>query len=100
MDCLDEIDDWRNGEIVAIQAEKVKVHFTGFSSNYDLWIEKGSERLLKQWTHGKELKLNNRIDVLDSVPEASKSKRKPKWGKARVIAKANRGGKEEVLVHF
>lgn len=43
------------------------MHYTGFPTQKDEWIEKNSSRLQKQWKFGQEFKLFNRIDVfLDS----------------------------------
>ena len=75
LDCVDEMGQWLNAEVVAMRVGFVKVHFSGYSAKYDVWIEQDSVRLQKQWTHGKELKLNNRIDVLD---------KHKKWYEARV----------------
>ena len=53
-----------------------KVHFTGWSSKYDEWIEENSDRIVKQWKRGAPLLLNNRLDVRDI---------KGKWLEAQVI---------------
>ena len=67
VDCLDEVDKWRNAVIRAVENDKVLVHYTGWSDKYDAWIPFSSERILHQWTVGEELRVNNRLDVLDTL---------------------------------
>jgi len=86
VDCRDSVNKWLNAEIIA----EIRVHYTGWSNKYDEWIEKDSERILKQcklirglWvcmsfigTKGKKFRLNNRIDANDE---------NGKWLEARVV---------------
>jgi len=73
-----------------LRNNEIRVHYTGWSNKYDEWIEKDSERILKQcklirglWvcmsfigTKGKKFRLNNRIDANDE---------NGKWLEARVV---------------
>lgn len=76
IDCLDERGQWLNAEIIEINSNKLKVHYCGFSKNFDEWINEDSNRIQKQWRHGQEFRLNNRIDVIDTYNY---------WKEARII---------------
>eukprot|EP00347_Sterkiella_histriomuscorum_P002114 403369422 len=79
VDCLDTMNKWLNAEIVAKRGNMVKIHFTGWSYNYDDWLDQTSHRLLKQWSRLKpitSLKLFNRLDVRDV---------KGKWLEANIV---------------
>jgi hypothetical protein len=41
VDCLDSVSKWCNAEVMQIDQTKTRlfVHYTGFSSKYDEWIE-------------------------------------------------------------
>ena len=90
IDCLDTCKKWLGGVIIEISPTQYKVHYQGFSDQYDEWIEKDSDRILKQFSPGdpfSELLVNNRIDVLDISDKKSKSGKKAvhKWREARVL---------------
>lgn len=76
VDVLDEMKKWRNGEVLAIMGTSVKVHFSGYSEQYDDWVDTKSGKIIKQWKPGAKFKLNNRLDVLDECGN---------WLEARVI---------------
>ena len=86
VDCLDTVKKWCNAEVREVDAanQKVFVHFTGFVAKYDEWISYANQndddaslkqqneenqplRILKQWRRGMKFKINNRIDVLDTM---------------------------------
>ena len=66
VDCLDETGAWLNAEVVELAPNKVKVHFSNYSSKFDIWVDENSDKILKQWRHGQNFVINNRVDVLDS----------------------------------
>lgn len=39
IDCLDSVGKWCNGEIIDKKPSMIKVHFTGWSTHYDEWID-------------------------------------------------------------
>ena len=59
------MNQWINAEVITRKNNMIKVHFTGYHEKYDDWLNQFSEKLQPQWTYGKELMMNNRIDVLD-----------------------------------
>lgn len=65
----------------------VKVHFTGWPIKYDEWVQLPSHRVQKQWKRGKQIALNNRLDVKDV---------KGKWLEAFVVDL----NENEMRVHF
>lgn len=76
VDCKDEHEVWMNAEILEIKPDQVKVHYSGYARKFDAWIPNSPDRLVKQWRHGAEFYLNQRIDVLDTTG---------KWIEARVV---------------
>lgn len=76
IDCRDSVNKWLDAEVIGLRNNEIRVHFTGWSNKYDEWIEKNSDRVLKQWQKGMEFHLNNRLDVKDEMG---------KWLEARVI---------------
>jgi hypothetical protein len=54
----------------------VKVHFTGWSTKYDEWIDVHSDRIIKQWVRGNPFQRNQRLDVKDE---------KNKWLEAHIL---------------
>mmetsp|Transcript_31275 Transcript_31275/g.27645 ORF Transcript_31275/g.27645 Transcript_31275/m.27645 type:complete len:257 (-) Transcript_31275:220-990(-) len=88
VDCKDTEDKWINGEIVGINNGKVHIHYSGFSDKWNEWIEWDSNRILKQWSNGREFQINNRIDAKDTYN---------KWLEAFII-KLNGDG--TIKIHF
>ena len=64
---MDTVNKWLNAEIISIESDAVKVHFSGWSQKFEQWIPKDSPRLLKQWERGQPLHVNNRIDVKNNA---------------------------------
>ena len=68
----------------------MKVHYTGWSTKYDEWIdvkEQGEEKIIQQWKRGERFRVNQRIDVKDG---------KNKWLEAQVIEVK----KEYIKIHY
>jgi hypothetical protein len=38
VDCLDTVNKWCNAEIASVDNGSVYIHYTGFSTKYDEWI--------------------------------------------------------------
>ena len=76
IDVQDEKGNWLNGEVIETSGPNLKIQFTGYSHKFDTWIIDSSPRILKQWQHGSNHLINNRIDVLDTYNM---------WKEARVI---------------
>jgi hypothetical protein len=39
VDCLDTVSKWCNAEIASVDNGSVYIHYTGFSTKYDEWID-------------------------------------------------------------
>ena len=63
VDVRDTKNKWVNGEIVYIKGHEAYLHYSGWSSRYDEYIDLRSGRILPQWEPGKEILPNNRIDA-------------------------------------
>lgn len=87
VDVQDEKDQWLNGEIIEISGENLKIQFTGYSHKFDTWIVDTSPRILKQWRHGLDFAVNNRVDVIDTYNM---------WKEARVIDKND----TQIKIHY
>jgi len=101
VDCLDTVNKWCNAEVLQTDAAngRVFVHYTGFASKYDEWVDVGpgsdcsGGRIQKQWRRGANFQINNRIDVLDQMG---------KWLPASIVEIHNGvdGKQIAVKVHF
>jgi hypothetical protein len=38
-----------------VRKDDIRVHYTGWSQKFDEWIDKKSDRILKQWKKGKPI---------------------------------------------
>lgn len=63
VDVKDTKNKWVNGEIVYIKGSELYIHYSGWWSKYDEYIDMNSDRILTQWEPGKEIRINNRIDA-------------------------------------
>ncbi len=64
---LDSVKRWSNAEVQFVSDKSIYVHYTGWSAKYDEFIELDSDRILTQWEPGKQIKINNRLDVRHPV---------------------------------
>lgn len=67
IDCRDTVNKWLNAEIISQIQNLIKVHYTSWSKKFDEWIALPSDRVLKQWKRGRQIQVNNRIDVLHAT---------------------------------
>jgi len=51
IDCLDGVKKWCVARVIAVTEHKIQVHYEGWSSQWDEWIDKKSPRLAKFRTH-------------------------------------------------
>jgi hypothetical protein len=63
LDVLDSVKRWINAEVLKVTPHELYVHYTGWSTKFDEWIPINSDRVLVQWEHGKDIQINNRLDV-------------------------------------
>ena len=61
---LDREGVWYDARVVMLRSHKCKVHFDGWSSLYDEWIEFCSDRLYKRTSDGND---NDSEEVLPAV---------------------------------
>ncbi len=63
VDVRDSKNKWVNGEIIYVKGYEAYIHYSGWSSRYDEYIDVRSDRILSQWEPGKEIRVNHRIDA-------------------------------------
>ena len=98
VDARDTHSHWLNAEVVGVRGSRLRLHFTGWSASYDAWYEQDSPDVQKQceWREltagrfGQQLRVNNRVDVLDT---------EGKWLEARVVALSQEEG-GRVRIHY
>ena len=80
IDVLDTVDKWSEAEVVAVDGNRVLVHYIYWQSKWDEWIDKHSSRIspvgTEVYMENGVLKIGHRIEALDSVK---------KWLEAHVI---------------
>lgn len=84
VDALDTDSKWYEATIVGITDAKVKVHYRGWSSKWDEWLNRSSPRLMplhsrvRDW---RKLRINDELQVGDPRP----GKKRMRWRDAKVV---------------
>ncbi|KUF75997.1 hypothetical protein AM587_10003692 [Phytophthora nicotianae] len=98
VDALDTDKRWYESRIVDTGAAYVKVHYRGWTSKWDEWLRRTSERLAPLHTkvsNWRDFQLGDEILVGSELP----GKRYPEWRAARVTACAIEDGSLQIEVN-
>lgn len=88
LDALDTDKKWYEARVVGAREEQVKVHYRGWSSRWDEWIDRESPRLMplhskvRDW---RKFQINDSVQIGVPIP----GKRHLEWRNATVIATAD-----------
>merc|ERR1712154_273100 len=100
IDCQDEYNKWYEAQIIDISGNKIKVHYKGWKSKFDTWIdlESDPERARKLHTFTErppskgtldDFSIGTKCDCLDSTD---------KWYEAEIVDKNENG--QLVFIHY
>lgn len=53
LDILDERDTWLEARVIDMTSDKIRIHYYGYSSKFDEWILKNSDRIAEVGSHSK-----------------------------------------------
>ena len=68
VDVKDTIDQWLEGQITKVKENKVFVHYNGWGSRWDEWVETKSQRLNLFRTHTVQLPSSNYASPYPNLP--------------------------------